>query len=105
MPSAEQLYELVMRDAREDIFLVAVRRAIDTRLIKVEFDAGRGPGPHEVHALTISVPDVGLAVSKEGIPHDWLPISTGFIDTRFSRLVESLLGELADKAQRAGVFL
>src|SRR3954465_8557349 len=105
MQSAEQLYEVVMRDAREDIFLVAARRAIDIRRIKIEFDVGRGPGPHALHTLTISAPDVDLMTTKEDIPHDWLPVSTGFIDTRFSRLVEALLGELTDKAQRAGVFL
>src|SRR3954469_51935 len=106
MPSAEQRYEAVMRDAVEDIFLVAVRRAIDTRRIKVEFDVGRGPGPHSLHTLTIAAPDISdLAVTKDNIPHDWLPVSTGFIDTRFSRLVEALLDELTEKAQRAGVFL
>jgi hypothetical protein len=106
MQSTEQLYELVLRDAKEDIFLVAVRRAIDTRRIKVEFDLNRGPGPHALHTLTISAPDIAdLTVTKQDIPHDWLPVSTGFIDTRFSRLVEALLGELTDKAQRVGVFL
>jgi len=106
MPSAEQQYEAVMRGAREDICLVAVRRAIDTCRIKVEFDVGRGPGPHALHTLTISAPDIAdLTVTKDNIPHDWLPVSTGFIDTRFSRLVEALLGELTEKAQRAGVFL
>ena len=105
MPSANELYELVMRDAKEDIFLVAVRRAIDTRLISVEFDAGRGPGPYQEHTLTISVRDAAITVTRSDIPHDWLPVSTGFIDTRFSRLVEGVLGELTDKAQKAGLFL
>src|SRR3954465_15937601 len=105
MPSAEQLYEQVMRDAKEDIFLVAVRQAIDTRRIKVEFDVGRGLGPHTIHTLTISAPEASLTVTREDIPHNWLPVSTGFIDTRFSRLVQALLRELTDEAQRAGVFL
>ena len=106
MQSDEDLYQQVMRDAREDIFLVAVRLAIDTRRIKVEFDEGRGPGHHALHTLTISAPEIAdLTVTKEGIPHDWLPVSTGFIDTRFSRLVAALLGELTNKAQRTGVFL
>ena len=105
MPPAAQQYELVMRDAREDIFLVAVRRAIDTRLIAVEFDAGRGPGPHAEHTLTISVRDSPITVTADAIPHDWLPVSTGFIDTRFSRLVGGLLADLVKKALETGRFL
>jgi hypothetical protein len=101
-----QLYELVMRDARENVFLVAVRQAIDTRLLDVEFDAGRGPGPHPRHILTISVrDDASIAVATDGIDHDWLPISTGFIDTRFSRIVGGLLADLVKKAQLAGRFI
>ena len=105
MPTAAERYDVVMRDAKEDIFLVAVRRAIDTRLIAVEFDAGRGAGPHEEHTLTISVRDSPIAVTAGAIPHDWLPISTGFIDTRFSKLVGGLLSDLNEKAQKAGLFL
>ena len=105
MPTAAERYDVVMRDATEDIFLVAVRRAIDTRLITVEFDVGRGPGPHEEHTLTISVRDSSIAVTARAIPHDWLPVSTGFIDTRFSRLVGAPLSELNEKAQKAGLFL
>jgi hypothetical protein len=105
MPSAEELYGRVMRDAKEDVFLVAVRHAIDTRLITVEFDAGRGPGPFSEHTLTISVKETDLAVSDHNIPHDWLPVGTGFIDTRLSRLVNMLLMDLTKKAQAAGRFL
>ena len=36
MPKTEAwLYELVMRDANEDVFLVAVRQAIDTRFSRL----------------------------------------------------------------------
>jgi hypothetical protein len=63
---ADSHYQLVMRDAREEVLLVAARRAIDTRLIAVEFDDGRGPGPHEEHSLTISVGDLDLAVHALG---------------------------------------
>jgi hypothetical protein len=106
MPTeAAKLYETVLRDAKEDIFLVATRQAIDTRLIVVEFDSGREPGLHAEHTLTVSVRDSDLAVSAFGIPHEWLPISTGFIDTRFSRLVAGLLTELVKKAQEAGKFI
>jgi hypothetical protein len=99
------LYETVIRDATEDIYLVATRQAIDTRLIVVEFDAGREPGFHAEHTLNISVRDSDLSVSASEIPHEWLPISTGFIDTRFSRLVAGLLSDLAKKAQEAGRFI
>ena len=102
---AESHYQLVMRDAGEEILLVAARRAIDTRSIVAVFDAGRGPGPHAEHTLTISVRDTGLSVSSYGIPHEWLPVHTGSIDTRFSRLVGGLLGDLVAKAQKAGLFL
>jgi hypothetical protein len=102
---AEQLYETVIRDATEDIFLVATRQAIDTRLIVVEFDAGREPGLHAEHTLNISVRESDLSVSASGIAHEWLPVSTGFIDTRFSRLVAGLLSDLVKKAQQAGRFI
>lgn len=105
MSQAEQLYELVMRDAKESIFLVAVRHAIDTRLLDIAFDAGRGPGPHQEHTLTISVRDEPFAVTTNGIPHEWLPVNTGFIDVRFSRLVGGLLADLTKQAQNAGRFL
>ncbi len=105
MSQAEQLYELVMRDAKESIFLVAVRHAIDTRLLDIEFDVGRGPGPHLEHTLKISVRDEPFAVTTNGIPHEWLPVNTGFIDVRFSRLVGGLLADLTKQAQNAGRFL
>lgn len=94
-----------MRDAREEVLLVAARRAIDTRHIAVEFDTDRGPGPHEEHSLAISVRDSDLVVHALGIPHEWLPVHTGMIDTRFSRLVGGLLTELVKKAQTAGRFI
>ena len=84
---------------------MALRRAIDTRLIEIEFDAGRGPGPHEEHSLNISVRDSKLTIHAFGIPHDWLPVSTGFIDTRFSKLVAGLLQDLVRKAEQAGRFI
>jgi hypothetical protein len=65
-----QHYELVMRDAKEDVFLVAVRQAIDTRFLVVEFDVGRGPGPHQEHTLTISVRDTPIAVKADAIPRE-----------------------------------
>ena len=105
MPPADEKYDLIMRDASEHIFLVAVRRAIDTRLIAIEFDAGRGPGPHQEHVLTISVRDSDIAITADGIPHEWLPVSTGFIDIRFSRLVDAVLTDLQKKALETSRFL
>ena len=101
-----QRYELVMRDAKDNVFLVAVRQAIDTRLLNVEFDSGLGPGPQAQHVLSISVrDDPSIAVAADGIEHEWLPIATGFIDTRFSGIVGGLLADLVNKAQQAGRFI
>jgi len=100
-----QHYELVMRDAKDNVFLVAVRQAIDTRLLVVEFDADREPGLHPEHTLTIAVRDTPLAVKADGIPHEWLPVSTGFIDTRFSKLVGGQLADLVKKALEVGRFI
>ena len=94
-----------MRDAKEYVFLAAVRHAIDTRILLVEFDVGRGPGPHQQHTLRISVRDSTLAATAANIPHKWLPVSTGFIDTSFSKLVDELLAALTKKAQESGRFL
>lgn len=52
-----QLCKLALRDAKDDVSLVVVREAVDTRLIVVEFDAGRGPGPPKKHTLAISIRD------------------------------------------------
>ena len=107
MSSEEQsMYPLVMRDAVENVLLVAVRQAIDTQHLNVEFDAGRGCGPHQQHSLTISVrDDPALVVTADGIAHEWLPVATGFIDWKFSRLVTGLLADLVRKAQDAGRFI
>ena len=98
-------YDDVMRAAVESVLLVAARSPIDTTLIAVTFDAGRGPGPHESHTLTISVRETSIAVSDHAIPHDWLPSSTGFIDSRFAKLIGARLADLTAKAQAAGVYL
>jgi hypothetical protein len=105
MPSPEEKYESEMRDARDTVFLVAVRRAIDTRLIDVEFDAGRGPGPHKTHDLLVSVRGSAITASSHNIPHEWLATGTGFIDTRLSKLTASLISELTAKAHQAGLSL
>jgi hypothetical protein len=105
MPKAEELYEEVLRDALEYVFVVAVRQAMDTRLLAVEFDVGRGPGPHEEHTLTIVVRDSAIAVTAHGIPHEWISMGTGYIDTRFAKRIAALLAELDNKARQAGRFI
>src|SRR5258706_9075070 len=64
-----------------------------------------GPGPHQEHALTISVRDTSLAVTADGIPHEWISTGTGYIDSRFSRQIAALLSDLETKAQREGRFI
>jgi hypothetical protein len=105
MPSAEERYGWVMRDAKEDVFLVAARRAIDTRLITVEFDAERGSGQFIEHILRISIKETDLSVADHHIPHDWLSVGTGFIDPRLGRLVNTLLNALTTKAEATGLLL
>jgi hypothetical protein len=46
-----------------------------------------------------------LVVTANDIPHEWLPVATGFIDTRFSKLVTGLLANLVDKALETGRFI
>ena len=77
MKTTTEIYETIMQDAKEDILLMAVRREMDTRLINVEFDADRDPGPHLEHTLRISVRNSDIYVSHDNIPHEWLPVSTG----------------------------
>jgi hypothetical protein len=103
--SAQEQYEQVLRDALEDVFVVAVRRGLDTRQIAAEFDADRGPGPHQEHTLTISIRDTSFAVTADGVPHEWLSTGTGYIDSRFSRRIASLLSDLEKNAQREGRFI
>lgn len=100
------MYEIVMRDAVDHVLITAVRQAIDTRGLSIEFDMNLGPGPHQQHTLTIFVRDEPtIAVTASGISHEWLPVATGFIDVKFSRLVIGLLAELVRKAQQSGRFL
>jgi hypothetical protein len=105
MSKADKLYETVMNDAKEHVYIYALRHAMDTRVLGVEFDAGRGPGPHEQHTLTISVLNSPLSATAQDIPHDWLSAGTGFIDSRFSKSVGTLLQELAGLARQAGLVI
>ena len=102
MPNAQKLYDQVLSDAVEHVFIYALRHAIDTGLLVAEFDAGRGPGPHLEHTLTVAVRDSEISVTAHDIPHEWLSMGTGFLDTRFSHRIATLLQELEKKAQQAG---
>ena len=103
--STQEQYDQVLRAAVEDVFVVAVRRGLDISQLAAEFDAGRGPGLHQEHTLTISVRDSSLAVTADGVLHEWLSTGTGYIDSRFSRQIGALLSDLEMKAQREGRFI
>jgi hypothetical protein len=105
MSQAQKLYATVMNDAVEHVFIYALRHAMDTRVLGVEFDAGRGPGPHLQHTLTIGLRGSPISVLAPDIPHEWLSAGTGYIDTRFSKSVAALLQELTRKAQQAGLVI
>ena len=78
----------------EYVYVVAARRGLDTSKLSAEIDPGRDPGIYPEHVLTISVRGTPLLVTAESIPHDWITIGTGFIDTRFSQRIAFLLSEL-----------
>ena len=103
--SSQERYEQELRSALEDVFVVAVRRGLDTRQLAAEFDADRGPGPHQQHTLTIAVRDTSIGVTGDGISHEWLSTGTGYIDNRFSRRIAAQLSVLEKKAQREGRFI
>ena len=105
MPTAQKQYATVMKDAVEHVFIYALRHALDTRVLSVEFDVGRGPGPHSHHSLTISLRDFPISVTAQDIPHEWLSAGTGFINPRFSMSVAILLQELHKKARQAGLVI
>ena len=107
MPAVDpEQYTRVMEGAREDVYVVATRRSLNVEAINVQFDAGRGPGPHQDHVLAISTRDDAVSVERSGIPHEWVAtLGTGYIDTRFVKCVAMLLAELEKKAAEAGIRL
>jgi hypothetical protein len=107
MPTMDpKQYTRVMEGAREDVYVVATRRSLNVDAISVQFDPGRGPGPHLDHVLTISTRDNAVSVERSGIPHEWIAtLGTGYIDTRFVKCVTMLLAELEKKAAEAGIHL
>ena len=107
MPTVDaEQYARVMEGAREDVYVVAARRSLDTDSISVQFDRGRGSGPHQEHVLAISTRDSAVSVERSGIPHEWIAtLGTGYIDTRFVKCVAVLLAKLEKKAAEAGIRL
>ncbi len=97
-------YARVMRGAREDVYVLATRRGLNLRLLNVEFDAGRGPGPHETHVLTLFSTDKSVSVEEADIPHEWVAtLGTGYIDTRFVKCVTALIARFEKKAAELGI--
>jgi hypothetical protein len=95
--TTEERYAKSMRHALEYVYVVAVRRGLDIGQFVAEFDVGRDPGFYQQYILTISVRDSRILVTANDIPHDWLEIGTGFIDTRFSQRIAFLLSELENE--------
>lgn len=102
MPKTKKLYEQVMHDAVDVMFVFAVRRGIDISAMTAEFDVGLGPGPHAEHTLTLTARDPKISVTGAAIPHDWLCVGTSYIDVRLSKCIAALLQELEKKAEDAG---
>jgi hypothetical protein len=98
----EQQYDEALLRAVEDIAVMATRYGINSRHLRIEFDVGRQPERYNEHTVTISVRDSGIFVTATCIPHHWLAVGTGFIDTRLSRRIGPLFVELDNKAQAAG---
>jgi hypothetical protein len=98
----EKHYDEVLRRAVEDIAIIATRYGINHRHLVIVFDIGRVPAVQNEHTLTIAIRDCDISVVADGIPHEWLGVAKGFVDTRLSRRIGTLLLELDTKAQAAG---
>jgi hypothetical protein len=98
-------YENVLQDALEDVMVVAVRRGLDPARLVAQFDVDLAPVPHRDHTLTIAIRDSSISVECSGIAHEWLSIGTGYIDSRFSKCVTTLLTELENKALERGQYI
>ena len=104
MSSREQ-YDEILRDALEQVCVVAARHGLDIGQLAAEFDSGRESGLHDGHTLTISIRDTSISVTAAGVPHNWLSTGTGFIDNRFSRKIAGLLSDLEAIAKSEGRFI
>lgn len=96
--TVEVVYEKSLRHALEYVHIVAIRRGWNTVTLVAAFDVGRVPGMYQEHTLTISIRDTHWSATTEGIPHDWVEIGTGFIDSRFSQRIAALLSDLEKKS-------
>ncbi len=88
MSEARKPYATVMDDAVEHVFIYALRHAMDTRVLGVEFDVGRGPGPHSQHTLTISFRGSPISATAQDIPHEWLSAAVIEVRCRFVAGIE-----------------
>lgn len=101
-----EAYARVLDGAREDVLVIAARRGLAPAAITVRFDAGRDPGPHADHVLTLSTADDRVVVEDRDIPHQWIvTLGTGYIDQRFVRRVTALLFRFEKKAVELGIRL
>lgn len=99
-------YARALDGAREDVLVIATRRGLSPEAIVVRFDAGRDPGPHSEHVLSISTVDNRVTEEERDIPHQWIvTMGTGYIDKRFVRRVTALLFRLEKKATDLGIRL
>jgi hypothetical protein len=102
MDSTLKNYAQVMMEAAEHVYVFALRRGMDSGVVRASFDIGRGDELQFAHTLTIAVRNSGISVIRENIPHGWLSGGTAFIDVQFSKCVSELLQELEAKCGSAG---
>ena len=101
-PLQVEHYERLIRRAVEEIAIIATRHGINSRHLTVAFDVGREPVRYNEHTVKLSIRDSDIAITAEGIPHYWLHLGTGLLDTRLSRRIGPLLLQLQYRAQAAG---
>jgi len=98
----QKQYEESLNRALEDIAIIATRHGINSRHLLIAFDVGREPARYNEHTVTLSIRNSDISVVADGIPHHWLGVATGFVDTRLSRRIGPMLLQLENKAQDAG---
>ena len=98
----QKQYDEALSRAVEDIAIIATRYGINSRNLAIGFDVGRKPARYNEHTITISIRNSDLSVTADGIPHHWLGVATGFVDTRLSRRIGPLLLQLQNQAEAAG---
>lgn len=98
----QKQYDETLSRAVEDIAIIATRYGINSRNLAIGLDIGREPARYNEHTVTIAIRNTDLSVTAEGIPHHWLGVATGFVDTRLSRRIGPLLLQLENQAEAAG---